>query len=159
LIPQKNWWTVFKGLPHSNDESPHETALREFHEETSIALTPRHAFNPEATLHGTVGSGKNKKKLVVYLIKDGNADDESSVCTNQFDVTKVVTIDSGYMKGHPEIVAIQWLSYREAMDGCSITTTADTSVNNNNKPAKIYTSQRGILEDAYQYLRTTRSNG
>jgi 8-oxo-dGTP pyrophosphatase MutT (NUDIX family) len=154
LIPQRNWWTVFKGLPDTNEqgvvvESPHETALREFQEETSIAWTGT-LLNPELTLHGHVGAGKNKKKLVIYLVQDGSGDNCNCISTNQFDVSKVVKIDSGYMKGQAEIVAIQWLSYHQAMNGIM---SADT----NNKLAKIYTSQRGILEEAYKYLTTGKT--
>lgn len=159
LIPQRNWWTVFKGLPHTNDqtgvvtESPHETALREFQEETSIALktTTTRPFNPELTLHGHVGSGKNKKKLVIYLLPD-DEEGNNTISSSQFDVSKVVKIDSGYMKGKPEIVAIRWLSYREAMNGITVTT---DGTGNKQHHAKIYTSQRGILENAYKYLTTT----
>ena len=138
-------------------ETPHETALREFQEETSIALTTTRSVNgggvllPELTLQGQVGSGKKKKRLVIYLIKDGDDDDDccrNSISTDQFDVSKVVPIDNGYMKGQPEIVAIQWLSYRQAMDGILM----------DSKHAKIYTSQRGIFEDAYKYLTQSSSS-
>jgi 8-oxo-dGTP pyrophosphatase MutT (NUDIX family) len=148
LIPQRNWWTIFKGLPNTNEdgvvvESSQETALREFQEETSIVWPGGTVLIPELTLQGSVGSGKNKKKLVIFLVQA-----VTSISTDQFDVSKVIQIDKGYMKGQPEIVAIQWLSYRQATNGIATTDT-------NNKLAKIYTSQRGILEEAHQYLTTT----
>ena len=137
MIPQRNWWTVFKGLPDNNDEkeeeeTPYETALREFEEETGTkGLLSK--IEPEHTLTGSV----NKyKKLEIYL-QDGSNFDES-----KFDLSKVVKIDSGYMKGQPEIIKIQWLTLDEAlitgMDG----------------GAKIYKSQQHILKQAHDFLST-----
>jgi 8-oxo-dGTP pyrophosphatase MutT (NUDIX family) len=130
LIPQRNWWTVFKGLPEG-DETPHETAIREFHEETGIS----NAFpglSPETTLHATVGSGKTAKDLHVYLVKG------SHIKQSSFNANKVVKIDQGYMKGAPEIVEIRWMTLEEALDG--------------NGGAKIYTSQQQLLRDAHKFL-------
>ena len=127
LIPQRNWWTVFKGLPEEQ-ETPHQTALREFAEETGT-LEDRvlKSLHPDTTLYGTVG---NKKQLVIFL-QDG-----SHIQTSCFNVDNVVKIDGGYMKGRPEIVEIQWMTFEEAMDG----------------NVKIYKSQQSILQDAQKFL-------
>jgi hypothetical protein len=43
LIPQRNFWTVFKGMPNNSDEeTPYETAMREFEEESSLYFPYRH---------------------------------------------------------------------------------------------------------------------
>lgn len=148
LIPQRNFWTVFKGLPEAG-ETPHETALREFAEETgtmqnsqnrdnttSTAAAALTELSPVATLHGQVG--KKKKKLVIFL----QSAPQGFFDTSFFDISKVVTIDSGYMEGKPEIVAIQWLSFEEALNGT-----------NDEKRPKIYPSQIPLLEQAENILR------
>lgn len=132
LIPQRNWWTVFKGLPNDKDEElPVETAIREFEEETgSTGLLDPQTFQPFATLHGRVG---NKKRLEIFL-HDGSFFDE----TKHFCLERVVKIDSGYMEGKPEIVAVRWCTLNEALTGVD--------------GAKIYKSQRGILLEAHNIL-------
>ena len=139
LIPQRNWWTVFKGLPNvkSNGEreSPFETAVREFEEETgSSGLLPLQDFAPLATLHGRAG----KKHLEIFL-QEGSffADADKLFC-----LEKVVTIDNGtggYMNGQPEIVAVQWMTLSQALKGV--------------QGAKIYKSQESILQQAHEILR------
>lgn len=136
LVPQRNWWTVFKGLPEPN-ETPPKTALREFIEETGIVDAASSLgsvlSSPEMELHTRVGSSKT---LSIFLI-EGSAIRESS-----FDVEKVVTIDQGCMKGHPEIVKIRWLTLQEALDGAD--------------KAKIYSSQREMIQQAQMFLLSKR---
>lgn len=134
MIPQRNWWTVFKGMPNNDDESPHETALREFREETGTDENVLQAISPEATLYGKTG----KKDLVIYL-QEG-----SEVSSESFNLERVVKIDQGYMKGKPEIVAIRWLTMREALDGVD--------------GAKIYKSQESILRDAQDFVINEKSS-
>ena len=130
MIPQRNWWTVFKGLPDNKEESPYETALREFEEETGIpkGLIPK--IEPEHVLTGKVNK---HKKLEIYLQNGSNFDE------SKFDLNKVVKIDSGYMKGQPEIVKIRWLTFEEALI---------TGIDG----AKIYKSQQHILKQAHEFL-------
>lgn len=127
LIPQRNWWTVFKGMPSSKNESPTETALREFEEETGTSGIVE-KITPEKTLMGKAG----KKDLVIFLQEGSEFDVES------FDIEKVVKIDSGYMQGQPEIVAIQWLTLKQALEGVD--------------GAKIYKSQENILCGAHEFI-------
>jgi len=95
-IPQGNFWTVFKGIPEPN-ETPEETALREFAEETGSpnALT---CINSVATLTGKAG----KKNLSIFL-QDG-----SDISESIFDIENVVKIDQIYLQGRPEIIAVRW---------------------------------------------------
>ena len=152
LIPQRNWWTVFKGLPRSSGEegqrreggeeteTPHQTALREFAEETgTVDRTVLREINPELTLKGEVRTGN--KDLEIYL-QDG-----SEISADCFDVDKVVRIDRGYMEGKPEIVEIRWLTLEEALGGV-----ASVSGGSSSSSAKVYTSQRKILRDAHEFL-------
>ena len=107
------------------NETPYETALREFQEETgSSALTE---LSPIATLSGSTGT----KQLAIYL-------QEASKDDIVFDVDRVVKIDSGYMAGRPEIIAIRWCSLQEALNGVD--------------GAKIYNSQETILTQAYNII-------
>lgn len=135
LIPQRNWWTVFKGLPKNDaSEAPTETALREFAEETGTqnVLTQLQA---EHTLKGRAG----KKDLVIFLQNGSNVPEDC------FNVNRVVKIDQGFMKGKPEIVKIKWLTFEEAMGGFD--------------GARLYTSQQGILRQAQEYLLLKRGIG
>lgn len=118
-----NFWTVFKGMPEPN-ETPHETALREFQEETGFDGLQK--LKPEATLYGSTG----KKTLEIYLQQY----QEEVV----FDIDQVVKIDSGYMQGRPEIIAIDWMTLEQALEGYN--------------GAKIYNSQESILKDAYDAI-------
>ena len=128
MIPQRNFWTVFKGMPESSaNESLEETALREFEEETGTKGIVK-AIRPETTLRGSTA----KKDLVVFL-QEGSA-----VSEDDFDLEQVVKIDQGYMEGQPEIVTIRWLTLEEATSGTD--------------GAKIYPSQKGILEQAQTFL-------
>lgn len=113
-------------MPEPN-EAPHETALREFQEETgSSALTK---LSPIATLTGSTG----KKTLEIYLHEWTSSPDDIV-----FDVDQVVKIDTGYMAGRPEIIAIQWITLEQAMNG--------------KDGAKIYNSQESILSQAYKVI-------
>ena len=137
LIPQRNWWTVFKGLPDDDegDESPIDTAIREFQEETgSAGLLTRDSWAPVATLHGAV-QGKHKKRLEIYLHPGSFFEPTTCFC-----LERVVKIDSGggYMHGKPEIVAVQWMTLDQALAGMN--------------GAKIYKSQEGILKQAQDIL-------
>ena len=139
LIPQRNWWTVFKGLPEPG-ESPEKTAWREFQEETGWRpeagnIPTALQTNPLTTLHGRVG---NKKRLEIFLYEGGSFFDNVE---QHFCLERVVKIDSGYMKGKPEIVAVQWLTLHEALTGT-----------NNAGGAMIYKSQQNILKDAHEIL-------
>jgi hypothetical protein len=132
LIPQRTNWTVFKGVPDEDGdkkESPEETALREFEEETGTKdlLTSRH-FRPEATLHGRAG----KKHLEIFL-HEGSFFQESDFC-----LERVVKIDSSYMKGKPEIVAVRWMDLRQALEGV--------------QGAAVYKSQEDILREAHNIV-------
>jgi 8-oxo-dGTP pyrophosphatase MutT (NUDIX family) len=140
LIPQRNWWTVFKGLPEGPDESPHETAMREFREETGVSdqvasllfggpSTNACAFEPETTLHAKVGSSKD---LCIFLVNG------SRIQEADFNMDRVAKIDQGYMQGRPEIVAMRWLSLEQALQGV--------------EGAKIYKSQVQLLQQANQFL-------
>jgi hypothetical protein len=133
LIPQRTNWTVFKGVPNDGDgdnrESPEETALREFEEETGTkGLLTCQNFRPEATLHGRAG----KKHLEIFL-HEGSFFQESD-----FFLERVVKIDSSYMKGKPEIVAVRWLDLHQALDGV--------------QGAVVYKSQENILREAHDIL-------
>eukprot|EP00977_Amphora_coffeiformis_P017294 scaffold5538_cov159-Amphora_coffeaeformis.AAC.12 len=134
MIPQRNAWTVFKGMPSQkddgSDESPAETALREFEEETgSQGLLSLQEFRPEATLHGRA----SKKHLEIYLHEGSFFDEQES-----FFAERVVKIDEGYMKGRPEIIAVRWLTLQQAMEGADL--------------AKVYKSQEPILQEAFAIL-------
>lgn len=132
LVPQRNWWTIFKGLSNEGESSV-ETAIREFEEETGSLrlLTPRE-FSPKATLYGQVGK---KKRLEIFLHEGSFFEVPESFC-----LEKVVAIDKGYMKGQPEIVDVQWCTLKEALSGMG------------EKNAKIYKSQKDILKEAYDIL-------
>jgi len=125
-FPTGNFWTVFKGMPEVN-ETPHETALREFQEETGSSVLTE--LSPIATLTGSTG----KKTLEIFL-HEWTAEEEDIV----FDIDQVVKIDSGYMAGRPEIIAIRWLSLQQAMHGID--------------GAKIYNSQESILSQAHEAI-------
>ena len=131
MVPQRNGWTVFKGLPDASDQGPVQTALREFQEETGCHRGKDflHPFQPLATLHGRVG----KKRLEIYLHEGADFDEDTSFC-----LERVVTIDSGYMQGKPEIVRVKWLTLHEALQG--------------SEGAKIYKSQENILQEAHTIL-------
>ena len=134
MIPQRDAWTVFKGMPSQkddgSDESPTETALREFEEETGCqGLLTLPEFHPEATLHGRT----SKKHLEIYLHEGSFFDEHESFCAE-----RVIKIEDGYMKGRPEIIAVRWLSLQQAMEGAD--------------GAKIYKSQESILQEAYAIL-------
>ena len=105
LVPQRNFWTVFKGMPSDDGETLEETALREFQEETGTENVLGDKLKPETTLRGKTA----KKDLVIFLQKG------SHVQESMFDIDKVVKIDQGYMKGKPEIVAIRWLTKSQAL--------------------------------------------
>ncbi|GKZ00888.1 hypothetical protein MPSEU_001040500 [Mayamaea pseudoterrestris] len=139
LIPQRNWWTVFKGLPEGS-ETPYETAMREFKEETGIldaSIISRLSASLEqqksTTLHAKVGSSKD---LHIFLV------DGAFVAESNFDSSRVAKIDQGYMKGKPEIIAIQWLSLEQALQGTN--------------GAKLYTSQHALLREAHQFVVLTK---
>jgi len=131
LVPQRNFWTVFKGMPDDSTDSGNlvKTALREFEEETGTSNVLK-SIDPETTLRGAT----TKKDLVIFL-QEG-----SHVTEDCFDIEKVVKIDQGYMKGQPEIISIRWLTLSEAVNG-----TTDG--------AKLYPSQKGILEQAESFLQ------
>mgnify|MGYP001803705129 CR=1 FL=1 len=143
LIPQRNWWTVFKGMPEiEKNESPVDTALREFEEETgSRGLLTQTNFAPITTLHGRVGK---HKEIHIYLHEGSIFDEKES-----FDLDKVVKIDSGYMAGKPEIVAVKWMTLDEALQGCDH--------DDGGRKSRIYKSQESILRDAYDFLNKTGS--
>ena len=124
-IPQGNFWTAFKGLGEPG-ETPHETALREFAEETGINdLT---SLEPVTTLYGKAG-----KKDIVLFLQDG-----SHISQECFEIEKVVKIDQGYLKGRPEIIGIQWMTRKQALEGID--------------GARIYPSQQDMLQQAETYL-------
>jgi len=190
LIPQGNAWTVFKGLPSppssrrgdggggdddatktkrgTTAETPSQTAMREFEEETSLRF-PFAELKPETTLYGMTSN--RRKLLEIYLVKapgdwttDGDHSEEPSlpsppsIC-RKFDVDKVAKIDSGYMAGRPEIVEIRFLTLRQALGGVQVKvpTTTETAASSTSgavkaKTAKIYKSQIGILERAEEFL-------
>lgn len=125
-----NYWTVFKGLPEPG-ESPHQTALREFAEETgsnNVLVAIDQSF--------PILKGRTSAKDLEIFLQDG-----SNVSESIFNPDQVVTIDSGYLQGQPEIVAIRYLSLEEALSGSS-------------DGAKIYKSQEGILKQAEAFLTT-----
>ena len=135
LIPQRTFWTVFKGMPEANDVSPHETALREFYEETGIIRKDLVAVSPDApVLEGRAG----KKRLIIYLVH------APEIQESMFEIGRVVKIDQGYMAGQPEIVAIRWLSLQQAVEGID--------------GAKIYNSQESILHQAQSILEYSSSS-
>lgn len=137
-IPQGNAWTVFKGLP-DDGETPHQTAIREFREETSIPFP----FDDLSECKVTTLFGRTSNKLLeIYLVK---APENFSIAA--FDVESIVKIDSGYMEGKPEIIEIQFLTKQQAVEG----TKARKGL------AKIYKSQIGILDHAQEYLKAIDS--
>uniref|UniRef100_A0A448ZKH9 Nudix hydrolase domain-containing protein n=1 Tax=Pseudo-nitzschia multistriata TaxID=183589 RepID=A0A448ZKH9_9STRA len=140
LIPQGNAWTVFKGLPEPN-ETPEETAVREFEEETSLRFpypfpnTGKNVFTTK--LYGVTST---KKLLQIYLVPS-----PPELDTSRFDVDKVVTIDgSGRFSGLPEIIEIRFLTKDKAIEG--------VRGKGNHRIAKIYKSQISILERADSIL-------
>jgi len=146
LIPQRTNWTVFKGVPDDakGDETPYETALREFNEETGAppGLLTLETFRPEATLHGRAG----RKHLEIYLHEGSFFRRKDHFCPE-----RVVKIDNnddgggGYMQGMPEIVDVQWMTLKEALvDGKS-------SIKGGGG-ATIYKSQENILKEAHEIL-------
>jgi len=146
LVPQGNAWTVFKGMPEDDgSETPEQTAMREFEEETSIPFpyptfsSSNNCAGSEVKLTTLFGQTSNKKKLLeIYLVKA-----PADFSTAAFDKEKVVRIDSGYMKGKPEIIDIRFLTKRQAVEGTNLA----------GKVVKIYKSQVGILEHADVFLR------
>lgn len=140
LIPQGNSWTVFKGLPEG-DEKPHETAMREFEEETSLDFPYskadwKHHCEIKAELYGVTST---KKLLQIFLIRAPPMLDVS-----KFEIDKVVKIDSGRFSGVPEIIEIKFLTKKQAVEG--------TCGTGKYKVAKIYKSQISILERADMIL-------
>ena len=107
-----------------------ETAVREFEEETGTTGLLKE-LQPECTLTGTVGSGRKQKRLEIFLQNGGDVD-----ALTQFDMDKVVRIDAGYMQGQPEIVDIQWMTQKQALEG----------------KVRIYKSQETILQQAQDFL-------
>jgi ADP-ribose pyrophosphatase YjhB (NUDIX family) len=95
-IPQGNFWTCFKGMPQSN-ETPEATALREFAEGTG-------STNSLVTIDAIAAlTGKARKKDLSIFLQDG-----SKISESIFDIDRVVKFDSGFMEGHPKIIAIRW---------------------------------------------------
>ncbi len=143
LIPQGSAWTVFKGLPEGN-EKPHETAAREFEEETSLGFPygkdDRKTWPIKAELYGITST---KKLLHIYLIPAPNDLDIS-----KFDKDKVVKIDSGRFAGVPEIVEIKFMTKKQAIAGMV--------GRGKTKAAKIYKSQIPILERAEDILKNNK---
>lgn len=146
LIPQGNAWTMFKGLPEPN-ERPEETAIREFEEETSLAI-PYPSWEECPMKMKLYGVTSTKKLIEIYLIPapipSASVPAECEFDVSKFDVDKVVKIDSGYMEGKPEIVEIRYMSKRQAIEGVAGRGTS--------RVAKIYKSQIGILEQAEAVL-------
>ena len=244
LIPKRNFWTVFKGVSeeagrNGKSESPFETAVREFEEESSLQFPYKYNSNdnyndedegggdkphnekkeksggkddedrrrcaldfaneiwppPElsAKTTGSVpflstvlhGITSRRKLLEIYLLPDPDESIVTAQCEgndsttppamtpprkrldiSKFDVDNVVKIDSGYMKGRPEIVQLAWLTKRQAVDdGIVPSTTNDSVVNNDtkssssssssskSKPIKIYNSQIPIIDRAEELLQ------
>lgn len=121
-------------MPESN-ETPQETAVREFGEETgSSGVLTSTSLEDAPTL-----TGRTSKKDLVIFLRDGSAVSESI-----FDLDKVVKIDSGYLVGRPEIVAIRWLTLEEALEGVD--------------GAKIYNSQQTILQQAETLLLSSEAD-
>jgi 8-oxo-dGTP pyrophosphatase MutT (NUDIX family) len=146
LIPQRTWYTVFKGIPNNNESTPAQTAIREFEEETGTqgqGLLSIDTFVPETTLHGKVG---NKKKLEIFLYEGS-----WFLPTQHFCLERVVPIDTGYMKGRPEIVSVRWMTLDEALSGITADNNTSTKGTTTTK-ARIYKSQESILQDAHTYL-------
>ena len=140
LIPQRNAWTVFKGMPDAG-ETPEQTAIREFIEETSLPFPyPEEEFE---NILVTKLYGKTSKKLLEIYLVEAPANVDISI----FDVDKVVKIDGEYMKGQPEIVDIQFLTKDQAIHGTNVTTSKG------HKHVNIYKSQKGIIEHAEVFLR------
>ena len=144
MIPQGNSWTVFKGLPES-DERPEETAVREFEEETSLPFPyqrdewGKSGCPVKSELYGVTST---KKLLQIFLIPAPPGLDVS-----KFDVDEVVKIDgSGRFSGLPEIVEIRFLTKKQAIEGIRS--------KGKHKIAKIYKSQVSILERADRILNT-----
>lgn len=151
LIPQGNAWTVFKGMPEEDgNETPEQTAMREFQEETSIPFPYpnlssssgcNNDHNKKIKATTLFGLTSNKKKLLeIYLVRA-----PETFSSSGFDKEKVVKIDSGYMQGKPEIIDIQFMTKQEAVEGFA---TAGRK-----KTVKIYKSQIGILEHAEVFLQ------
>ena len=115
-------------MPDGKEESPYETAVREFDEETGSTGLLKD-FKPIATLHGKAG----KKQLRIFLQEGSFFDPEEHFC-----LEKVVTIDSDYMHGKPEIVRVRWMTLGQALNGVD--------------GAKIYTSQQNIIRKAHEIL-------
>lgn len=62
MVPQRNNWTVFKGMPSNSEEQLEATALREFEEETGTSNIVKR-IQSEAVLRGAT----SKKDLVIFL--------------------------------------------------------------------------------------------
>jgi len=128
LLSSGNYWTVFKGMPEAG-ETPQQTAVREFCEETgSVGVLPTISDG------APILKGRTSAKDLVIFLQDGSGIPESI-----FDIDKVVKIDSGYMEGKPEIIGIRYLTLEEALSGTD-------------DGAKIYKSQENILQQAQTYL-------
>lgn len=135
LIPQGNSWTVFKGLPENN-ESPGETAIREFEEESSLDFPyDRDDWKGCPVRSELYGVTSTKKLLHIFLIPA-----PKGLVSSNFDVKKVVKIDSGRFAGKPEIIEIKYLTKKQALEGFPS--------RGKTKAAKIYKSQISILERA-----------
>jgi len=160
LIPQRNSWTVFKGLPEGN-ERPRATAIREFEEESSLIFPYKektnnnnnnqeeedydHDFDWDNKYDILFGVTSTKKLLQIYLLPA-----PSDLDISKFDIDKVMKIDNGFWAGKPEIIQIDFLTKNQAIKGTSMST--GNNKNGENKIARIYKSQISILERAETIL-------
>ena len=109
MPPQGNYWTVFKGAKEGR-ETAHETAAREFQEETGFVFPREAHFSDDKILTGIVGKGKKQKELKIWLVE------MPDLQIVDFDVEKVVPIDTGHYAGQPEIVKIEWITAETAVE-------------------------------------------
>ena len=92
LIPQRNFWTVFKGMSEEADsngrsESPFETAIREFEEESSLRFPYKDNSNDnnedEEEANDDDG-GDNKAQRENWEKSDGKDDEDRRRCALDF---------------------------------------------------------------------------
>ena len=102
--PQKTYWTAFKGGMDADDRSEHDTAIREFEEESSFV------FDGDMDHTKILTGATPNKNLKIWLVEMPHIDPAD------FDVDAVLKIDSDDPEWHgqPEIVNVAWLSSADA---------------------------------------------
>lgn len=98
-------WNFPKGHLEEN-ETPFETALREFKEETNLSLDP---YETHYCFHGKIQ--QNKRKIVYVFSREWWGEDTSCCFSNN-----TTTEYNGKIVEHAEIKDYRWMTYSELVD-------------------------------------------